>query len=162
MKKYFFIGFLFLTCISAKAQFDTLYINRSNDSIKAAIGFYGNYNYNSNAITNRFFTTFLTSGYLDNSIKDAVSKRLANTNRFGGDVNYGSYFTLYSKKKEQKFFIGIKNCLHFDMRFSSDLFKTAFYGNQQYQGKIANFDNFNLNLLQYQQIEFGIVKKMFF
>ncbi|MEO6883944.1 MAG: DUF5723 family protein [Bacteroidia bacterium] len=148
--------------MNARAQFDTLYINRTNDSIKASIGFYGNYDYNSNAITNRFLGTFLKNGFLDNSMKDAVSNRLQSTNRFGGDVQEGAYYTFYSKKKEEKFFVAFKNCLHFDTQFSPDLFNVAFYGNQQYQGKTANFDNFNLNLLQYQQVEFGIVKKIFF
>jgi hypothetical protein len=50
----------------------------------------------------------------------------------------------------------LRDRAHFDARFSKDLYKVAFYGNAPYAGKTADFNDFNLNYLRYQQLQIGL------
>jgi hypothetical protein len=45
---------------------------------------------------------------------------------------------------------------HFDASYSKDFYKVGFYGNASYAGKTANFNEFNLNLIRYQQLQIGL------
>ena len=140
--------------------FRSIFANEFPDSASSRYGIMGDYDINSNAITNSFTTKFYTGGYIDNDLKNSVLNRIKNNNRIGGNVNSSFYaaFKLNSlgHQKNMSIFFSVRNRAHFDASFSKDLFNIGFYGNSEYAGKTADLSNFNLNLIRYQQIQVGI------
>jgi len=121
----------------------------------------GYYGINSNAITNQFTKSIIKGQYIDNDLKNKVSKKLGDENRFGGDINAGIYFSNklenFIGKTGISYYIGLRDREHFDMSFSKDLFDLGFYGNSRFADDTANFSPLNFNLLRYQQFEFGFL-----
>jgi hypothetical protein len=160
VKKFFIIQFVTFIFYSANAQIANIFADQFPDSAKTRVGIVGDYDLNSNSLTNAFLTKFYTGGYINDDLKNSVLDRVKNQNRVGADLNYGVYaaFKLDSlfHKKNLSLFFGVHNREHFDASFSKDLYTVGFYGNSQYAGKTANFDNFNLNFIKYQQIQIGI------
>ncbi len=160
MKKLFI--FLFFISISyiGGAQIALIFDEEFMDSSKTRIGIGGDYDLNSNAFTNTFVSKFYKGGYIDNDLKNSVLKRIKNENRIGGNFNYGIYAAIkldsFNPKKEISFFFSVRDRFHIDAQFSKDLYKVGFYGNAQYAGKTANFNDFSLNLIRYQQIQIGL------
>jgi hypothetical protein len=142
------------------AQIPTIFADDFPDSARTRVGLVGEYGINSNAITNKFITKFYNGGYIDIDKKDDVLGRVKNVNRIGGDVNYGIYVAFKPDsilhKKNVSVFLSFRNREHFDARFSNDLYKVVFYGNAQFAGKTANLNDFNFNLIRYQQLQVGI------
>lgn len=160
MKK-FFITFLIISVTTiSKAQIASVFADGFLDSAKTRIGITGDYDLNSNAFTNSFVTKFYTGGYIDDDLKNSVLKRVKNLNRMGANFNYGIYaaFKLDSlnHKKNMNVFFSVRDRFHFDTQFSKDFYKVGFYGNAEYAGKTANFNDFSLNLIRYQQIQLGL------
>ena len=160
MKKLFILLFITLFNCTTRAQIATIFANEFSDSSKTTIGITSDYDLNSNAFTNTFLSKFYLGGYIDTDLKNTVLNRIKNTNRIGGNLNNGVYaaFKLNSfcNNKNISFFFSVRDRLHFDSQFSEDLYKVGFYGNSQYAGKTAYFDNFNLNLIHYQQLQIGL------
>jgi len=127
---------------------------------KTRIGISGDYDINSNTITNSFLKKFYTGGYIDNEFKKSVSDRLKNSNRIGGNVNVGVYgsFKLNSinNSKEISLFFAVKDRTHIDAQFSRDFFNIGFYGNSKFAGKTADLNDFSLNFIRYQQLQMGV------
>ncbi len=121
----------------------------------------GSYALGSNAITNAFFGKFYNGGFIDQAMKDKVTDKLVNENRFGADINMGiDYLYLpdtFMGKPHLGFFAAVKNREHFDTRFSKDFFQLGFYGNKDFAGETAVLNDFNLNLLRYQQFQLGLL-----
>lgn len=160
MKKIFFLFFILFCSYIAKSQIATIFADEFIDSAKTKIGIIGNYDLNSNAFTTSFLIKFYTGGYLDKDLRNSVLARSKNINRVGANVNYGVFaaFKLDPNKHKKKtsIFFSVRDRFHLDGLFSKDLYKVGFYGNSQYAGKMANFNNFNLNIIRYQQIQLGI------
>ncbi len=160
MKKLFTILFISFFISNSKAQIAKIFANEFPDSASSRFGITGDYDINSNAITNAFTNKFYTGGYIDDNLKNSVLNRVKNDNRLGGNANAGIYaaFKLASfcNKKNMSIFFSVRDRVHLDARFSKDLFNVGFYGNAQYAGTTADLSNFNLNLIHYQQIQVGI------
>ncbi|MGZ4055762.1 MAG: hypothetical protein ACXVPY_11280 [Bacteroidia bacterium] len=160
MKKIFILLFFVGLHIVSKSQIAAVFSDEFPDSAKTRIGLAGNFGINSNAITAKFFETFYKGGYIDNDLKNSVLERVKNDNRIGADVNYGAYVGIkldsICHKKDISLFFSIRDREHFDARFSNDFYKVGFYGNASYAGKLADFNNFNLNFLRYQQLQVGL------
>ena len=160
VKKIFIILFIAFLETLSQAQMATIFAEEFLGSSKTRIGVSADYDLNSNAFTNAFVMKFYTGGYIDNDLKNSVLDRAINTNRIGGNFNYGinGVFKLDSlnHNKNISFFFSVRDRSHVDAQFSKDLYKVGFYGNSQYAGETANFSNFSLNLLRYQQIQIGL------
>ncbi|MGQ0829189.1 MAG: hypothetical protein ACT4ON_12445 [Bacteroidota bacterium] len=158
MKKVLII-LIGLVSLHAKAQMLNIFADEFPDSAKLRIGIVTEYGLNSNAFTNQFVTQFYKGGYIDTDLKNEVLGRTKNTNRIGADFNSGIYVAIKPDslfhKKHLSLFFGVRDRQHFDARFSKDFYKVGFYGNSQFAGETANFNNFNLNLLRYQQLQIG-------
>jgi hypothetical protein len=160
VKKRYLLFLITLIHLSSSAQISDVFADDFPDSSMVRMGIAGNYNFNSNALTNQFISKFYTGGYINNDLKNSVLTRVKNNNRLGADVSYGIYtaFKLDSlfHKKNLSFFFSLRDRFHVDGQFSKDLFKVGFYGNAQYAGKTADFDGFNFNMIRYQQFQIGI------
>ncbi len=161
MKKIILSVFYLFSLHFSFGQISTMFTDDFSDSIHFnKIGIIADGAVNSNAVTNEFTSKFYRGGYISVDLKDRVLARMKNKNRLGADINYSLYgtFKLDSlfHKKNLSFFIALKNREHFDVRFSKDLYKVGFYGNAIYAGKTASFNDFNLNLIRYQQVQVGI------
>lgn len=160
MKKISYLFLFVLTYINAPAQISAIFQNTISDSTKVRIGVQGDYNLNATSLTNSFMTKFYTGGFIDSDLKNTVLDRTKENNRIGAEINYGIYgaFKMDSLFHKNYFnlFFSIRNRAHFDAQFSRDLYTVGFYGNSQYTGRTANFNNFDLNLYRYQQFQIGL------
>jgi Family of unknown function (DUF5723) len=163
VKKIFTI--LLITCYSfaTNAQIANIFADEFKDGLITHIGIVGDYDINSNAITNQFTQKFYTGGYINEELKNLVLSRIKNENRIGGNINSGIFAAFksdpYGKYKNISLFFSVRDRSHFDAQFSKDLFKIGFYGNADYAGKTANLSHFNLNLIRYQQLQIGVYSK---
>lgn len=157
-KIIFFFSIVF--CLNSYAQIASFFADEFPDSAKTRIGITFEYCIGSNNLTNKFTSVFYKGGYIDKELKDEVLSRTKNKNRFGADINSGIYAafkpdSLFHKKNLSVFF-ALKDRQHFDLGFSRDLYKVAFYGNAAYAGKTADFNGFNFSLIRYQQLQLGL------
>lgn len=162
MKKNFNIILFFVVIhFSVQAQIQSFFADEFPDSSKTRIGLMADYDLNSNVLTSQFISKFYKGNYLDSDLKNSVLDRIKNNNRVGANINYSIYGVFKTDsifhKKNTCLFFSIKDREHFDVRFSKDLFKIGFYGNADFAGKTADFNNFDLNLLRYQQFQIGIL-----
>lgn len=160
VKKIFSILFITFIHLISQAQIATIYVEEFLDSSKTRIGISADYDLNSNAFTNAFISKFYKGGYIDTDLKNSVLKRAKNTNRIGGNFNYGINGVInldsLNHKKNISVFFSVRDRMHVDAQFSKDLYRVGFYGNSQHAGETANFNDFNLNLIRYQQIQIGL------
>lgn len=154
-----FFSFLF----SANAQFREMPFQRNYPTKYSSVSTIADLSFNANTITNSFFNTFyLTKRFLDESLKDNQSSKLTNNNRIGADIDGGMYYEHRndtSKKILSDFFVAVRDREHVDARFHRDLFDLFFYGNKMFAGKTADLSDFSLNVLKYQQLQYGWVKR---
>jgi hypothetical protein len=159
---YIILLFTFYT-FATHAQIATIFGNEFKDGLTTHIGISGDYDINSNALTNQFTHKFYTGGYINEGLKNLVLNRIKNENRIGGNINSGLFAAFksdpYGKYKNISLFFSIRDRSHFDVQFSKDLFKIGFYGNADYAGKTADLSHFNLNLIRYQQLQVGVYSK---
>jgi len=158
------IYFLIVTAISFQfqlnAQIAAIFSDEFPDSTKTRIGLVADYGLNATAFTTQFISKFYNGGYIDTDLKEQVLKRTKNMNTIGADLNYGVYVGVkldsFFHKKNISLFFSLRDKAHFDARYSKDFYKVGFYGNAPYAGKVANFNDFNLNFLRYQQLQVGL------
>ena len=116
---------------------------------------------NSTALTNNFYKPFLQGGALDRELRGEVLGRTGNNNVIGGDLNVGIRYTggtdsLFGKSIPGfRYHFGLADRLHFNTRFTKDLFELAFFGNRGFEGDTAQLADFSLQLLRYQAFTFG-------
>lgn len=157
LKKPTAVLFAFFSFATAAAQSDSSG-NFREPYIEAEVS--GDYFFNSNALTTEFVNTFYTGGFITPEIKGRVDKNLKYSNRFGADANYG--FSFHCKpesffgKKNISWSASAKDRLHVDGVFSRDLFRVSFYGNKMFAGQIADLGNSRVNILRFQQLQFGL------
>lgn len=160
MKKTVFILFIFFAQLNADAQISAVFSDEFPDSSKTRIGLAGDFGVNSTSLTAEFISKFYRGGYINVGLKDQVLSRTKNMNSIGADLNYGVYVglkldSLFHKENVSLFF-SLRDRAHFDARFSKDFYKVGFYGNAPYAGKTADFNDFNLTFLRYQQLQIGL------
>lgn len=162
MKKFSILLLIILIDFKTEAQLPTIFAKETADSSSIHIGIIGDIDFNSSALTTRFISKFYTGSYIDQDTKDGVLNRTKNVNRVGADVNYGVFASIKPDslfhKKGINYFFSIRDREHFDAKYSDDFYKVGFYGNSQYAGRTAYFNDFNLNFIRYQQLQIGIYK----
>jgi hypothetical protein len=152
---------LLLAC-RASAQIEAMFPDTIDNSFNHLTGVYGGFEMSSNALDLDFAKNFYRGGFIDKTTKDRISDRLTNENRIGSDLNFAAYYawkpdTFFHNKSDVSLFMQVKNNEHFDSQFSRDLFSLAFYGNRQFAGDTAMLGNFSLQLLRFQEFQFGVL-----
>jgi len=126
--------------------------------IKSKVTIESEYFFGSNALTIDLASTYFMNGFINNGMKDVVSRKLDGSNRFGAGFKYefsyrhqpDSLFGLSNSFYQ----IGFRDVFHLDSKFNNDVFELYFRGNKKYAGKTADIGNFEFNQLFYQQIYF--------
>lgn len=146
-----------------QAQTSTLFGENYPDS-KSCVGIDGNYFISSNAVTVKFQNSYLNNKFIDTSLKDASLNKMKDVNRLGSAYNAGLYYRHKTNKflgiDSAAYFISIKDRSFFNSKFPADLFHLYFYGNKPFEGKTADVNNFNYRGMQWQQLQFGILKEI--
>lgn len=160
MKKILFILTLFTIQNKTEAQISAIFSDEFPDSTKVRVGLTADYGINASALTAQFVSKFYKGGFIDVDLKDQVLSRTKNMNTIGGDLNYGVYVGIkldsLCHKQNVSLFFSLRDRAHFDARYSKDFYKVGFYGNSDFRGETANFNDFNLNFLRYQQLQVGL------
>lgn len=160
MRKFYILLYLVIYLSESQAQIATIFPDVCSDSTKIRIGAAIDGFANANALTSEFISKFYRGGYIDADLKNKVLARTKNSNQVGSELNSGFFgaFGLDSFCHRSGFnvFFSIRDRQHFDMHYSKDFYKVGFYGNAGYAGKIANFADFSLNLIRYQQFQIGL------
>ena len=108
MKRVIVLFFIALHSITIKAQIATIFGDEFKDGSTTHVGIMGDYDINSNAITNQFTKKIYKGGYLNEELKNSILSRIKNDNRIGGNVNSGIFaaFKLdpYGKYKNTSLF----------------------------------------------------------
>jgi hypothetical protein len=168
MKYIYLFAFLILAS-SSFAQLETdrnfrflydlknpAYVSESGDS--DYIDVLGNAGYNSNTVTNAFTKKIIFGGFIDNGLKDQVSSRLKNVNRFGYDILAG--INGRASLGSLSFVAGLYYKEHFDLKFSKDLFELAFRGNSEYAGQTLNIAPLQYRYFDAQSLYVGLEKDL--
>ncbi len=118
------------------------------------------YFFASDAITNQFAKEYYLGGFINNEMKDEVSKNLFRSNTIGSEFNTSitvaqKLDTLFGLRNGTSF-IRLSNRGHQDGKFEDDLFEIYFRGNKNYAGKTADLGPFHFESFIYQQFEYGI------
>ena len=160
LKKILFILTLFTIQNKTEAQISAIFSDEFPDSTKVRVGLTADYGINASALTAQFVSKFYKGGFIDVDLKDQVLSRTKNMNTIGGDLNYGVYVGIkldsLCHKQNVSLFFSLRDRAHFDARYSKDFYKVGFYGNSDFRGETANFNDFNLNFLRYQQLQVGL------
>ncbi|CAN5358074.1 hypothetical protein BH10BAC1_BH10BAC1_07780 [soil metagenome] len=160
MKKIYFILLVFCIQFKSEAQISAIFSDEFPDSSSVRVGLTGDVGINSTSFTAEFISKFYKGGFIDADIKNSVLDRTKNMNTIGADLNYGAYVgikldSIFHKQNVSLFF-SVRDRAHFDARFSKDFYKVGFYGNAPFAGEKAYFNDFNLTLLRYQQLQVGL------
>ncbi len=121
------------------------------------------YEFSSNSITTKFLNTYLYSSHIDSLNKQWMFACLKPSNKLGCDLQGGISYVVYPDtfmgKTNMGLFVKYNKYYHVDMSFTRDLCKLFFDGNEQFAGKTANLSNSSLNVINYEQIQIGILEK---
>ena len=122
--------------------------------------------YNSNALTAEFTKAFYQGAFLDDALKQAISGRLTQSNRFGTDAAYGLFYRgkLFSDSSDQfkrlDYFISTQAKHHLDIGFKDVLFNNYFFGNKYYAGDTVDLGPSKFRLLFFKQVQLGIAGRL--
>lgn len=132
------------------------YVNEAGDSdyLDISVGSV----YNSNAVTSSFIKKLVFGGYIDNGLKDQVSKRLKDVNRFGFDFSAG--ISGRASLGSVSFVAGLYYKEHLDTKFSKDLFELVFRGNSQFAGQTINIAPLKYRYFDSQSLYVGLEKDL--
>ncbi len=151
---------------SCKAQFTNIYDYATlhelkHDSSDSEVGLSYNTFIASNTIRSSFVKALLQNKLLSRSIRQ--NNPITSENFIGSEDNACFWFahlpdSLFGYEK-LGYRISIENSFHADTKFSSDLYKLAFFGNKEMAGKAADFTKNYLTYMKYQQVKFGLFKQ---
>jgi hypothetical protein len=156
--------FVFAFSFSINAQIAPLFspvsTNHENDTVFTEAGTVFYYYMGSNSINNQFASAVFKSEFLDEHIKN--SNYLKGKNIFGNDLYSNTYIAVMPDSlwgsSQLGYRIGFGTRQFRSLRFTDDLFNVVFFGNKDYAGKEAIFNNTKLRLLDFQEIQFGLFK----
>jgi hypothetical protein len=118
----------------------------------------GTYNLSSNAITNKLFYNYLNSNFINDDAKSSVLGYLSDKNRYGGYEDYSIFCSKKMKTRDISYYFNLSTRKQYGALFTSDLYKLAFFGNKDFQGKTALLDGFKNNEQTYQSLQFGFFR----
>lgn len=160
MKNRFLFILILCTGCSAWAQTDLSQRSHflKDSTQKFQVGIYGNYFFASDAITNKFASEYFLGSFLEDELKNEISKNLSSQNVFAGEANAEASLLFHpdSSNKKVEGFIGYRTHQHSDARFTKDFFDLFFRGNKIFAGKTADLGDFFFQSYSYRQFVFGI------
>jgi len=130
---------------------------------KASAGIDASYDFNSTSISNKFFDNFIFGNHITTQDKQWMFANLKPDNTFGADVEGGISFVTFpdtlAGSANMGLFVKYNKYYHADLTFSRDLFELFFDGNKHFAGQEADLSNSSLNVINYEQFQFGILTK---
>jgi hypothetical protein len=156
VKNILIILSLILYCSLSIAQDSNAYTPNYVLSLSTDIG------YGSSNINNQFIDKLIYGGHIDDELKGKVLSKTKKTNRIGLEVNYEMKFynfkdTFLVSLPQYRYFIGFGSFTNISAKFSSDFFKTTFFGNKSFVGKTADLSNTNIFQSEFKKISFGLI-----
>ncbi|MFM2208108.1 MAG: hypothetical protein RL213_2083 [Bacteroidota bacterium] len=156
IKKTILLLLLSLSVRSATAQhWDVRNEYRLPDSAGYAIGFGTDYFFASDALTNQLAEYYLIHRFIDDPVKDRVSERSSEINRFALGFNGTLEFLHRPDSSRFHYIFSLQHHLFVDSKFRDDVFELYFRGNKQYAGDTAFVTNSSFRLLFYYQAGAG-------
>lgn len=154
MRKILLILILISSTLS-HAQFGNDFLFYSSNKRSLNLG--GEYELNSDFLSNSFINRFAQGGYIDKTMKDEQLKRVTGINVIGGllSTNFTSFFGKDSS--EYRFIAGVNHRQFFNASITDDVFKFGFYGNKQFVGENANLGNSQINNYSFQEFKLGFL-----
>ena len=118
----------------------------------------GNYFFGSDAITNEFASHYYLGKFIDEDLKDNVSKNLSSMNRYGGQALWDVSVTFHpdTGNKKVEAYVGYRSRVHSSSSFSKDFFEIFFRGNKMFAGETADLSDFSFQQYTYRQFVFGL------
>jgi hypothetical protein len=122
-----------------------------------------NYEFNSSSITNKFLNLYMYGDHIDSLNKQWMFAALHKENSFGADIEGGLTFTVFPDSfagcTRTGMFFKYNKYYHVDISFTDDLFELFFDGNKRFAGSQAVLGGSSLNVMYYDQIQIGFIKK---
>ena len=170
---YFFI-LIFTTTVVSAQEINTLYFMNSipqSNSLNPAIQRNCRVFIGLPALSSIYFDFSTGIGYNDVFTKnnttnefnidiDKLITRLDTTNYFSSSVNINLFSLGLKFKNNLSFTLDVSDKVFARVGIPKDLFRFAWQLNSQFEGKRANFDNFNVDLNYYHEIALGVSKKI--
>jgi len=141
-------------------QYHTDFSKNYSDK-KNTIGIAGDYQIASDAVTVEFQNAFLNNSFLNTTIKDGAFTNMDDRSVMASRVSEGIYYKRKTTESDNNFwFVAFRNRSHYNTNFTKDLFGLYFYGNKPYAGQTADLSDLNYNSIKWQQMQFGINKRI--
>ena len=131
------------------------------DTAKVSLGKRGNYNLNSTVFTNRLFYRLLDGNHVSERDVDRMQSRTSPYNNIGYNFDLDAYASfrpdsLFNREmKNHTFYFRLADRQLINAQFSDDFVDFTLMGNRNFAGSEANFDQFNLEISRFQQIQIG-------
>jgi hypothetical protein len=121
----------------------------------------GSYFFGSDVITNEFASSYYLGKYIDDDLKDDVTKNLSSMNRFGGQASWDVSLTFHPDTGNNKVeaYVAFRNRVHSSSGFSKDFFEIFFRGNKMFEGETADLSDFSFQQFTYRQFVFGLANE---
>lgn len=117
----------------------------------------------SSAISKSIFNPFLFGGGISSKAKDKALSNQKTNNRIGitaqAEFEYRNYNVNLFKNPKYGFLVHGGYYLSTSGNYTKDLFEMAFYGNESFLGRTADFSASSMRLTAFQKIGFGIIDK---
>lgn len=138
-------------------QYDTTLIGQE-------IIFSGDSEYHSTSLRKAFANKLIYGGEIPDAVKDKTfAAHGGNLNRFGKDIQAEVEYRNYKVNMfgNEKWGFLVKGGYYFigAGSYTTDLFGIAFYGNEAYLGRTAEFKNTRANFSAFQKLGFGVIGK---
>ncbi|MEI8203097.1 MAG: DUF5723 family protein [Bacteroidota bacterium] len=113
---------------------------------------------NSNGLTNEFINAYYQGDFISQDIKNRSLKRMNSINSLGYMLQTELEWNHVLKNQDNPTHLFIKIAQHTidEMRYTDDLFRLVFYGNNDFIEKTAKFTRSGFQSLNYMQIKAGL------
>jgi len=133
------------------------------DSSNSKIGLWFETNFNSNVLNNSvYYNAIFQTGITRNSMKNMETRALGR-NVAGTQETERLYYSWLSKKSNDSskliHTVNVSSRRAVNVQFGKDAFLLAGFGNKRFAGQTAYLNNMKLNLIQFTQIQYGIIKE---
>lgn len=161
MTKY--LGIIFVLSVFKVSSQTLMPIQHDTNFIKQEIIISGDGDLSATAMSKSMFNPFLFGGGISNETKDKALALQKNNNRIGltaqAEFEYRNYNVNLFKNPRYGFLIQGGYYLSAYGNYSKDLFEMAFYGNETFLGRTADFSSSSMRLTAFQKLGFGVVDK---
>ena len=157
-------GFLFYIFAFHAQQLRT-YDSDSAFTGKQLILLNGVLDYSSSSLRNAVMSPLIIGGYIDSAAKAKSfdPNKSYNTLGFEANATYAHYFSCKDKEGfPSRWMLGatLGTAYAGSLRYSTDLYSMAFYGNSAFQGKYVDFTNTEASYIQYQTLGVGLFDRL--